>query len=274
MSLKAMYNKIADQYETADRFGSISTSHNIALQQLKSELLDFNLTHQRHIVDLGVGNGSFLNKTQTLFPHAKFTGIDISHKMLEYAREKLPLNTIEASAAEAANYLPPHSQDLIIAHFINAYVPLDILLQEASTLMKANGYFSFITTTYESFPLAQQHLASFIAESSLLSSVIGHYYKAMVKNTTVANNQEELFASFEKHQLQIVASERIQIPITLETIDDLATFGIEGTWFLNSIATKMLPQNFVVSRMKRLFSKIFTFPYEDTHVIDIILAKR
>lgn len=272
MSLKAMYNEIADQYDTADCFGSISTSHRVAIEQLRSHLIDFN-SHS-HIVDLGVGNGAFLHQVQNLVPHAKFTGIDISSRMLDHARQKVPLNAIEASAADAAHYLPPHSQDLVIAHFINAYLPLDTLLQEASTLMKANGYFSFITTTYESFPLAQQHLANFVAESSLLSSVIGHYYKAIVKNTTVANNQEELFDHFAKHHLEIVASERIQIPITLQTIDDLATFGIEGAWFLNSVATKMLPKNFVVSRMKRLFSKIFTFPYEDTHIIDVILAKR
>ncbi|MEX0914080.1 MAG: hypothetical protein WDZ57_03920 [Demequina sp.] len=51
-------------------------------------------------------------------------------------------------------------------------------------------------------------------------------------------------------------------------------FGIEGTWFLNSLSIRMLPKNFLLQRLKRLFSKIFTFPYEDTHIIDVVLAKK
>ena len=73
---------------------------------------------------------------------------------------------------------------------------------------------------------------------------------------------------------QVVEHQRIRIPITLHTIDELALFGIEGTWFLISLSIRMLPKNFLIERMKRLFSKIFTFPYHDTHVVDVILAKK
>nr|WP_232002385.1 hypothetical protein [Legionella sainthelensi] len=38
-----------------------------------------------------------------------------------------------------------------------------------------------ITTTYDSFPVAQQCLAEFISTGSILSSVVGHYYKSIVK---------------------------------------------------------------------------------------------
>jgi len=272
MSLKAMYNEIADHYDTADQFGSISRSHDVALNQIKKA--NIGVQPRYNVLDLGVGDASFLNKLQAHMPNAHYTGIDISHKMLERGQEKLSFKAIETSAADANRFLPPHSQDLTIAHFINAYIPIDALFNEAATLTKANGYFSFITTTYESFPLAQQHLAEFIAENTMLSNIIGHYYKAMVKNTTVANDQEELFNAFKSHHFEIVDHQRIEIPITLETIDDLALFGIEGTWFLNSVAVRMLPKSFLINRMKRLFSKIFTFPYEDTHVIDIILAKK
>jgi hypothetical protein len=80
--------------------------------------------------------------------------------------------------------------------------------------------------------------------------------------------------AFAEHDFQIIEHHRIRIPITLNTIDELALFGIEGTWFLNSLSIRMLPKNFLLQRMKRVFSKIFTFPYHDTHVIDIILAKK
>ena len=272
MTLKAMYNSLASQYATADCFGSISDSHKCAIDQITRA--NIGLRPNYKVLDFGVGDGAFLKKLEQQMPDAEFTGIDVSGEMLKHAREALPLTTIEASATEASHYLPHHSQDLVLAHFINAYVPINQLFSQANLLTRSNGYFSLITTTYDSFPVAQKHLADFITKESLLSCIVGHYYKAIVKNTTVAGSEEELLNAFKQHQFQVVEHKRIEIPITLNNIDELALFGIEGTWFLNSLSIRMLPKSFLLQRMKRLFSKIFTFPYHDTHVIDIILAKK
>lgn len=272
MSLKVMYNDNADHYAIANRFGAISKSHQIAIEQMKQ----FYLGRKSHykILDLGVGNGAFLKKLQHIMPQAEFTGIDISSEMLRHARKVLPLITIEGSVAQSSKFLPPRSQDLILAHFINAYIPIQVLLNEAKLLARANGHFSMITTTYDSFPQAQQRLAEFISGDSLLSNIIGHYYKSIVKNTTVAANNHELILAFKNHHFDVIAHQRLEIPITLNTIDDLTIFGIEGTWFLNSLSIRMLPKNFLIQRLKRLFGKIFSFPYHDTHIIDVVLAKK
>lgn len=272
MSLKAMYNQIAENYATANRFGAISESHRVAIEQIKKSHLG--LKPHYKVLDLGVGNGAFLQKLQQVMPQADFTGIDVSSEMLKLSREALPVITIEASAADASRFLPPHSQDLVLAHFINAYIPINVLFDEAKMLTRANGHFSMITTTYDSFPVAQQQLAEFIAQDSILSSVVGHYYKSIVKNTTVAANRDELMLAFKQHQFEIVAHQRLEIPVTLNNIDELALFGIEGTWFLNTLSIRMLPKNFLIQRLKRLFSRIFTFPYHDTHIIDVVLAKK
>ncbi len=104
--------------------------------------------------------------------------------------------------------------------------------------------------------------------------MVGHYYKAMVKNTTVASGLDELMRVFDQHKFEVVQHQRLRIPVTLKNIDELALFGVEGTWFLNSISMRMLPKNFLLQRLKRLFGQIFTFPYHDTHIIDVILAKK
>jgi SAM-dependent methyltransferase len=267
-----MYNKPLDYYTIANQFGSISKSHNIAIEQIKCEQL--NRRRECKILDLGVGKGIFLKELQPYIRDAMLTGIDISREKLTLAKKILPLTTLEISATNASLHLPHCSQDLILAHFINAYIPLHVLFSEASILTRLDGYFSLITTTYESFPSAQQQLASFIAENTLVSSVVGHYYKAMVKNTTVSSGLDELLHAFDKHHFSVLHHQRLHIPITLNNIDELALFGIEGTWFLNSISMRMLPKNFLIGRLKRLFSKIFTFPYHDTHIIDIVLAKK
>ena len=267
-----MYSSFADQYATANRFGSISESQNCAIAQIKQAHLG--LRPHYKVLDLGVGNGAFLQKLKPHMPQAEFTGIDVSKERLKRATEALSLTTIETSATEASHYLPHHSQDLVLAHFINAYIPINTLFNEAKLLTRASGHFSLITTTYDSFPVAQQQLADFISQESLLSSIVGHYYKAIVKNTTVAASEDELLHSFDEHQFHVLEHQRLHIPITLNNIDELALFGIDGTWFLNTLSIRMLPKNFLLQRLKRLFSKIFTFPYQDTHIIDVVLARK
>lgn len=268
-----MYNTIADHYDKADSFGGISDSHKCAIQQIR----DCNLGDKPNykVLDLGVGDGAFLNKLARILPDASYTGIDVSTEMLKQAQNSVKFKAIEASAAEATKFIPSHSQDLVLAHFINAYIPTDILFSEAQMLTRANGYFSIITTTYESFPLAQKYLADFISKNTILSNIVGHYYKEVVKKTPVAASEDDLKKSILKHGFQIEKIDRIKIEMTFNNIDELALFGIEGAWFLNilSIPT-MLPKSFLLQRIKRLFEKIFTFPYHDTHIIDVVLAKK
>lgn len=273
MSLKAMYNEIASRYATANRFGALTQSHAMAIQQIRQAFLGARSDY--HVLDLGVGDGGFLQKLLPYAPQAVFTGVDISSEMLGRAKTALPqLVTIEGSAAEVSQYLPHHSQDLLLAHFVNAYIPIHTLFTQADLMTRANGHFSLITTTYESFPQSQRYLADFIASGSLWSSVVGHYYKAMVETTTVAANQVELLSAFDAHHFEVVKHERLELPIFFQDVDELANFGIEGTWFLNTMSIRMLPKHFLIQRLKRLFEKVFTFPYKDTHVIDVVLARK
>ena len=272
MFVKAIYNTIANHYDKADYFGGISSSHKCAIQQIHK---NFSQSGTSKILDLGVGDGAFLAKLKKDIPNANYTGIDLSREMLKQAQNIMDFTAIEGSAANATNYLPAHSQDLVLAHFINAYIPTDVLFHQAQMLTKANGYFSIISTTYEAFPRAQKYLADFIAKGSILSNIVGHYYKEVVKKTPVAAGEEDLLKFVKQHNFSVVEHERIKIDLTFQNIDELMLFGIEGAWFLNilSIPT-MLPKNFLLQRIKRLFEKIFIFPYHDTHIIDVILAKK
>lgn len=270
--LNAVQDHLSREHLTADQFGSITESHRIAMEQIQH----IHFAHRPHckVLDLGVRDGLFLKKLHEFLPSAEFTGVDVSSEPLKRIRDLFSITTIEASASEVTNYLPPHSQDLVLAHFLNAYIPLNTLFHAAKTLTRATGYFSLMTTTYESFPVAQQYLADFITQGSLLGSVVGHYYKSIVKNTTVAASEEDLLQAFALHDFEVIEHHRLRIPIVLNNIEELALFGIEGTWFLNQLSIRMLPRQFLIQRLKRLFDKIFTFPYQDIHIIDIILARK
>lgn len=274
MSLKAKYNNVAGGYATAsDQFGSISLSHEAAINQILNSNLD--ATPHIKILDLGVGDGAFLQKLQKHFKKSQFTGIDISAEMLKHAKAALPsITTIETSATEASQLLPHHSQDLLLAHFINAYIPIDKLFTQASLLASPNGCFSFITTTYDSFLNGQQQISEFSTKKSILSRIVKRFYKNVLKNTTVAANKDELIQTFAKYQFEIIDHQRLSIPIALNNINEGMVFGIQGTWFLNGLPYCILPKKFIQWIVKLVVCKIITFPYKDTHLIDIILAKR
>jgi len=274
MSLKPRYDNVAESYTTAsDRFGAISLSHDYAIRQIVN--VGFDSLPPYNILDLGVGNGAFLQKLQVHFPESHFTGIDISAEMLKLAQKTLPaLVTIKTSATEANQFLPQDSQALVIAHFINAYVPIDQLFNQANVLTSSSQYFSMITTTYDSFRNGQLQLEKFCSQKPALNRIVKHYYKTAIQNTTVAQNEHELMQAFTNHQFEIVDHQRITIPITFDNVDDLFLFGIEGAWFLNGIPSTFLPKKLIRWIWRLVVCKIITFPYKDIHVIDVVLARK
>ncbi len=250
---------------------ALYASHDCAIQQIQS----CGLCQQSDckVLDFGVGDGHFLQKLSMKLPKALLTGLDLSPEKLKLAKEKLSLNTIEANVLDANQHVKHQSQDIVLAHFINAYVPMEKIVEQAQQLTRPGGYFSLITTTYESFPIAQRYLADFINKESLLSRIVGHYYKAAVKNATVASDKQALITLLTQYQFSVLDHKRLEIPIHIQSSEELAQFGIDGTWFLNNLSVRVLPKHFLKQRLRRLFKKIFCFPYEDTQIINVILAK-
>jgi ubiquinone/menaquinone biosynthesis C-methylase UbiE len=274
-STATQYDTIAKDYGLANRFGTLEKSHALAFTQIQNAQLG-EQRQQYKILDLGVGDGIFLQKLKALIPQADLTGIDLSAEMLKKAKQGLNFLDIHGDSQEADKYLPLHMQDLVIAHFINAYMPIKSLFQQAKWMTKANGHFSYITSTYDSFPSSQMQLAKFVAEDSFLGSIVGHYYKKIVEKTPVASGLDEIMQEMQHFGFTVCDHERIHIPVYFEHIDDMIEFGIKGSWFLNTLSAgpTPLPKQFIIERFKRVFHKIFHFPYHDEQIVDIFLAKK
>lgn len=271
LALKKLYNAVAIHYEVADSFGAISQSHASALAQL----CQIPLPSGGHILDMGVGDGRFLQSLPQYFSNMHYTGLDISSGMLTSAKQVMPyLDTMEGSAAEASHYVPEHSQDLVLAHFVNAYVSVDTLFDQAYRVLNANGYFSIITSTYESFPVAQRALTDFVARKTWLSRIVQYYYQRGLHQTTVAANQPTLFLAFPDHRFVILAHTQLKIPVCFKDSEALLKFGTEGTWFLNKVTATLASNRLLRRYLRRVCEKIFTFPYHDTHVIEVVLAQK
>lgn len=275
MSLIASYydNISKHYYNTADQFGVLSQScHTAAQQVLQCDLL----THPHHlrILDLGVGDGAFLKLMKQYLPSSELTGIDVSKEMLKLAQEQVPFHSIHCSAADADKHLPIHSQDLIIAHFISAYVPVRTLFYQAKTMSKASGYFSFVTSTYDSFPESQTQIANFVAQDTLIGNLVGHYYKSILSRTPVASGLDEIHQLIEENGFELVKHQRIEVPIFFPDIEKLTEYAIHGGWFFNLLPETTFAKDFILERIKRFVSRILQFPHHDTQIVDVLLLKK
>lgn len=133
-------NKIAVNF---NRAAQTYDQHAILQQDLGNYLLE-KIIEQKirpaKILDLGCGTGLFTNKLRKIFPGAKILGIDIADKMVEFAREKYPLEFI---CADIDNLLPD-KYDLIFSNCVFQWVPnLNVTLKKIKNMLSKNGVLFF-----------------------------------------------------------------------------------------------------------------------------------
>lgn len=271
MVVKTIDDITTSQHHIADCYGAISRSHQCALEQFRK--IKFLNRTDCNILNIGTYDHIFIEKLKALISSIDKTEENILDQS-RYVPQNISFQTINVNSIETNQHISEASQDAIIAHLIDTEIPNDALFSKAHRLIKEDGVFSVITTTHESFPVAQRHLADFIAKGGLISNIVGHYYKTVVKNTTVAADEESLLTAVKSHHFEILFHERIEIPMHFETLEELELFAIEGGWFISRLSIPMIPKSFLLQNLRRTFEKMFTFPYQDTHVIDVVMAKK
>ena len=274
MISRSAYDAIGENYSNADMFGSITRSHNVAIEQIKKIIVDRG--RALNILDLGVGDALFVKRLENDCPNANYTGIDISSKMLKIARKSCPfLKTIHCSAIEAYKHLPANSQDIVIAHFINAYIGADELFEQARLMMNNQSILSFITSTYDSFPILHKQVSNVKTKNQFINKLVNKFYNASNEITKTPRNKEDLLKTLDAHQFEIIFHKRIEVPLYFKDDEQLYGFSIDGGWFLNVLFVfKFLPRALFKFLYKNYANQIFDYPIQDKHIIDIVLAKK
>jgi ubiquinone/menaquinone biosynthesis C-methylase UbiE len=141
------YNQIASHYDV-DSYHLISDAHVIALQQIERHVPSC-----INVLDLCVGTGSFIMKLAETLHFENFTGVDISGKMIEIAKGKIPFpwRPVEDNAINVLEHVQEGSQDLILCHFLFDYVSPEILIPACMKMLKPGGYLSLATSTKQIF---------------------------------------------------------------------------------------------------------------------------
>lgn len=274
MKLANSYNKIANAYdENSDAFNLLTSSRFSALQEILMRL-DGDQGPNR-ILDLGIGSGAFLAQLKEKFPDTQFAGVDIAKKMLAIASKRIPgLEAIESSIADISPANIKGQFDLMIAHFVLAYVDINTLLEKAQLFLSEGGMISIVTTTHESFPNFQEQIRHQLLKNSLQSRIIRKIYKTGIKKTSVPRSYEAIKVAALENNLEIINRQQISTDILFQNATEMTDFAVKGGWLLNALDYPFLPTTASYNLVRNYFNRTIRFPWEDKHIVESVLLQK
>ncbi|WP_131783479.1 tetratricopeptide repeat protein [Legionella gresilensis] len=159
-------------------------------QQIFHILSELNITHCEKTLDLGCGTG--LTGQVLRDVSQQLIGIDISKKMLDWARPKGIYDKLIES--EALTYLKAEKElyNLIVAADVLPYFgELSPLFQQISNHLETQGYFIFSTEISSTMPWQLQESARFSHHEKYLEQLAeANSLKMIFKKQIVARHQE------------------------------------------------------------------------------------
>jgi SAM-dependent methyltransferase len=220
------------------------------------------------VYDVGMGTGFFLQKLQkSAACSIQPFGLDLSEKMIDVARAKIPdLTAVVDTAANLDAHFPHESFDLISTHFITGFVPASVLAPKIWDRLEEGGYWSFIGGTKKGFPNLQKK-----ANSRLLRWMFGGT-KLEVDNV-VCNpaDRAELVQTLERQGFLIRECETFQPEVRFGNLNEFLEFAYYGGWLTPFVEALGLHQ---AGTMLRLVLNTFVFPMKDHHCIEVVLAQK
>src|SRR5690242_14328765 len=108
-----------------------------------------NLTRMQSVLDIACGPGEWALSLSDQYPHLSVTGIDLSHRMTNYARYQAQERHVHQAHfhvmdARSPLAFPDESFDLIHARLITTFLPTGTwpsLVQECVRLLRPGGIF-------------------------------------------------------------------------------------------------------------------------------------
>ena len=221
-------------------------------------------------VDLGVGDGAMLAQLRDLGIPSRMTGLDVSPAMLRIAAARVPVDPVEAPAERALQVLPTGAFDLVLAHFIFAYVDRPTLLAQARALLAPRGVLSLVTTTEEGgAPFhagLQRHFRD--ARHPLKRAIAWAADRALA-----GSNVPKAFADLERDiasaGMLILRRETMRVPVTFAGPDEAYRFGIEEGWAANILDMPGVPLG-LARRIAKWGVRQAGYPFSFTHVVEML----
>src|SRR5262245_16820485 len=157
-TIQRQYDEVIAPHYDDDPQSVIGHSLDRALAQIRQLEMFSDGESGLKVFDVGVGTGLFLAKLLALGGgRVEPFGLDLSAKMVESARRKIP--ELAAAVDDAANldaHFPGQSFDLICTHFITGFVPMSVLAPKIHSRLEEGGYWSLVGGTKAGWPALQR----------------------------------------------------------------------------------------------------------------------
>lgn len=267
-TIRRQYDEVIAPHYDADPQSVTGSSLERAAAQIQNASLIRDREPPLRVLDLGVGTGTFLARLKALGNgNIQPFGLDLSEKMIDLARAKVPDLVAEAGdAADLAAHFPGQVFDLICTHFVTGFVPMSALAPVIHSRLDDGGCWSFVGGTRAGFPQLQAR-----ANSRLARWAFGG--KSVSVDTTVCNpaDREEVTRTLEANGFEVLTSATFEPPLRFRHLDDFMTFAYRGGWLTPFIESLGLHR---AGWLTRLLLNLCFFPVDDHHSIEIHLARK
>lgn len=221
-------------------------------------------------VDLGVGDGAMLAQLRDAGIPSRMTGLDVSPAMLRIAAARLPINALEVPAEQALRVLPAGAFDLVLAHFIFAYVSRAALLEQARALLAPRGVLSLATTTEEGGAPFHAGLKRHFRDSRHpLKRAIAWAADRALADSKVPKTFAELEQDIARAGMVIRKRETMRVPVTFAGPDDAYRFGIDEGWAANILDMPWVPLS-LARGIAKWGVRQAGYPFNFTHVVEML----
>jgi SAM-dependent methyltransferase len=240
-----------------------------AIEQIRRHERDTDDDGPLRVLDLGVGTGLFLEKLRSQFAmEIEPYGLDISPKMIEVARRRIPdLIAAVDDAANLADHFQSVSFDLVCTHFITGFIPLGVLAPKVWDKLDSGGMWSFVGGTKAGFPEMQRKAASLPLKKWLFGG------SRLEIDDHVCNpaDQTEVVQTLEENGFTILESETFCPNLHFNNFNDFMEFAYYGGWLTPFLEALCLHK---AGWLIRTLLNTFYFPASDHHRIVIALARK
>jgi SAM-dependent methyltransferase len=220
------------------------------------------------VLDVGMGTGRFLQKF--ISESHRFVepfGLDLSEKMIDVARARLPnLQAVVADAETLDLHFPDQSFDLIATHFVTGFVPAAVLAPKIWHKLAPGGCWSLVGGTKQGFPNLQKK-----ARSRILQWMFGHRHFELEDLVCNPTDQAEVAQTLQDHGFAIREAETFRPELYFPNLNGFLEFAYYGGWLTPFVESLGLHR---AKPMLRLVLNTFVFPLKDNHSIAVVLAQK
>jgi SAM-dependent methyltransferase len=266
--IQRQYDEVIARHYDLDPQAVLTSSLDRAARQISHEKLLSVGTLPLRVLDVGLGTGTFLSRLKRLGGEAVHPyGLDLSEKMVEIARERVPDLIAEVDDATKLDvHFPGESFDLICTHFLTGYVPMQVLAPKIHARLAEGGFWSLVAGTKAGFPALQAK-----ANGRLVRRLYGG--RTLVVDDIVCNpgNRADVVENLAANGFTVRQCETFEPPLLFRNLQQFMDFAYRGGWLTPFVEAVGLHR---AGFFTRWLMNWFFFPVKDHHSIEIVLAQR